>query len=140
LATPHLKSQQWTLKETAALSVGGASKAIGRFLPVSIICFQSIAFKHTDVEHIGADLTESQSELLWPALLLSMSGKSWTGKEAVFDEFLSFNQNAPKAFVNAHQQEMTKVSKRRETLSFPLCIVISPLLLTIQVYKKRFQV
>lgn len=29
LATPHLKSQQWTLKETAALSIGGASKAIG---------------------------------------------------------------------------------------------------------------
>lgn len=87
----HLASQRWAIKQTAALSLADACKAI------------------------GSDLSAEQLHILWPVLVSAMGGKSWDGKEAVLEALVSLAVNGKAHFADDIDklQELRKVTNIR---------------------------
>ncbi|KAK7542415.1 proteasome stabiliser-domain-containing protein [Phyllosticta citribraziliensis] len=69
LAQKYLDSQQWALKHAAAKAIAGASNALASSLD---------------------DMTRANAEIVWPALVKAVDGKSWEGKEEVLNAFARF--------------------------------------------------
>lgn len=63
LVSPHLSSQQWNIKQIAATSIADACNSVGK--------------------------TSLNPDELFQVMIAACQGKSWTGKEAVFDALVS---------------------------------------------------
>ncbi|TGZ79375.1 ARM repeat-containing protein [Ascodesmis nigricans] len=68
IATEHLGSQRWGIKQTCALALANAGVAIAA----------------------SGDVTVAQVDALFPALVAAVNGKSWEGKEIVIQGFVKF--------------------------------------------------
>ncbi|KAK7521973.1 proteasome stabiliser-domain-containing protein [Phyllosticta citriasiana] len=69
LAQKYLDSQQWALKHAAAKAIAAAADALASSLD---------------------DMTRANAEIVWPALVKAVDGKSWEGKEEVLNAFAHF--------------------------------------------------
>lgn len=86
LANEHLSSPKWLVKQASAKAIASAAVAI------------------------GADITEVQIKVLYPALISAMAGRSWEGKEKVLDGYAKFLVFA-KNFIIANPAQLAE-SKR----------------------------
>lgn len=66
MASPHLESPRWSIKHTAASAISDV------------------------VSSAGTDISDSDAEVIWPALEKAIGGKSWDGKEEVLEAFVTF--------------------------------------------------
>ena len=66
LAIRSLDSPRWSIKHTSAFAI---AKTVGS---------------------MGSEISDSDAELLWPALEKALGGKTWEGKEKVLKSFVEF--------------------------------------------------
>lgn len=90
LATQHIASPKWSVKQASAKTLSSASVAI------------------------GADIQPSQIETLYPALVTAVGGKSWDGKEIVLEGFSKFIVTSKDIFAKDPKRhaEVKKILKR----------------------------
>ncbi|RJE26584.1 Proteasome component Ecm29 [Aspergillus sclerotialis] len=66
IISSNLDSPRWAIKHTAALAIANA------------------------IMSLGSEIDIATSELVWPALEMSLAGKTWDGKESVIRAFVRF--------------------------------------------------
>ena len=70
LATRCLESPHWLVKHTAAFALAAS------------------------VDSMGAEISDSNAEILWPAIERAIAGKTWEGKEKVLRAFVKFAKSS----------------------------------------------
>ncbi|KAF8468822.1 proteasome stabiliser-domain-containing protein [Kalaharituber pfeilii] len=89
LATESLASQRWVVKQTAAITIADICTSIGK------------------------ELTKDQLELMYPAMVTAVGGKSWEGKEKVLEGFVELGGSI-QASGDAEKRTETKKIMLRE--------------------------
>lgn len=74
-ATENLGSARWSTRQTCAFALAEAGKGMAR------------------------DATTAQLDLLWPAMVAAVAGKSWEGKEKVLEAFVLLAVDAKKSLI-----------------------------------------
>ncbi|KAF2454899.1 proteasome stabiliser-domain-containing protein [Lineolata rhizophorae] len=82
VATPLLDANRWALRRAAARAIAEAARTA---------CDVS-AGATVDGQKVGVGAKEA--ELLWPALVAAVAGKTWEGKEVVLEAFAKFVEKA----------------------------------------------
>lgn len=103
LANQHLTSKKWNIKHGAALALAEAVDALS-------------------VARGGANISEAEASLVWPALKVALAEKSWDGKERVLTGFSTFVKGAD-AFWKPRTDVCTDISKVRPDFVSPFSLL-----------------
>lgn len=97
VAQAHLDSPRWVLKHASARAIASATEALATG---------------------GEDISMANAQILWPALVQAMGGKTWEGKEEVLEAFVKFVEKSPKFWKEKSDvaSEITKVKTNLPSL------------------------
>ena len=87
MISPHLESPRWSIKHTAAFAIGDV------------------------VSSAGADISDSNAEMIWPALEKAVGGKTWDGKEEILEAFVIFAKQSKLLTSNPQIADRMKVCR-----------------------------
>lgn len=101
LASQHLDSPRWSVKHTSALAIADV------------------------VSSAGAEISDSNTKIIWPALEKAVGGKTWEGKETVLQGFVKFMKNSN--ILTLDESIATQIQVRKITTTACGMLLIFPL-------------